>query len=54
MGQGDVVWILGAGFSKPLGGPLLVDLFAPNAIQEMEAQFPPETYPIEDRRRRLA
>jgi len=24
-----VVWILGAGFSKPLGGPLLKDLLAP-------------------------
>jgi hypothetical protein len=27
IGEGRTVWILGAGFSKSLGGPLLVDLF---------------------------
>lgn len=28
-GEGRIVWILGAGFSKGLGGPLIADLFAP-------------------------
>lgn len=28
--QAAVVWLLGAGFSKPLGGPLFADLFGPD------------------------
>ncbi len=39
-----IVWILGAGFSKPLGAPLLDDLFLPAtwdlyAIQYGESRF---------------
>ena len=29
-----IVWILGAGFSRPLGGPLLSDLFAPWRLRQ--------------------
>lgn len=32
-----VVWILGAGFSKSLGGPLIQDLFSAGLHQEIEA-----------------
>src|SRR3954463_12154597 len=28
MSDGNTVWILGAGFSRPLGGPLIDDLLA--------------------------
>jgi len=33
------VWILGAGFSAPLGGPLLKDLFSKNFISMAKATF---------------
>ena len=32
-----VVWILGSGFSKPLGGPQLADLFASQLYQHVLA-----------------
>jgi hypothetical protein len=35
-----IVWILGAGFSKPLGGPLLDGLLRPSALQRVKAAFP--------------
>lgn len=35
----NVVWILGAGFSKPLGGPLLTDLFSQRLTNELLAHF---------------
>ncbi len=35
-----IVWILGAGFSRPLGGPLLDDLLRPSVIQRITAAFP--------------
>ena len=35
----NVVWVLGAGFSKPLGGPLLADLFEARLLQEMTAIY---------------
>lgn len=57
MAQGDVVWILGAGFSKPLGGPLLADLFAPNSVQTMRDRFKKNLYRspnVEDTPERLA
>ena len=44
MTQGNIVWVLGAGFSKPLGGPLLRDLLGPNSIEEMRSRFPREIY----------
>jgi hypothetical protein len=39
------VWILGSGFSKPLGGPLLRDLFRQEQTEDVGADFPPEVYP---------
>ncbi|MHB1847000.1 MAG: SIR2 family protein [Deltaproteobacteria bacterium] len=44
MTQDNVVWVLGAGFSKPLGGPLLRDLLGPSSIEEMRSRFPKEIY----------
>ena len=35
IGGGKTVWILGAGFSRALGGPLLADLFRPETYQEV-------------------
>jgi hypothetical protein len=34
-----VVWILGSGFSKPLGGPLLYDLLSPRMASLVSARF---------------
>jgi hypothetical protein len=34
-----VVWILGAGFSKALGGPLLKELFTPKSAGDLRVQF---------------
>jgi len=45
VGNGNTVWILGAGFSCSLGGPLLADLFRPRAIEDDEALFPKDKYP---------
>jgi hypothetical protein len=45
MGAGDVVWIVGAGFSKPLGGPLLNELFPERVLSDLEARFDAATYP---------
>jgi hypothetical protein len=39
------VWILGAGFSQPLGGPLLKDLFRQQRIADLQAEFPIDRYP---------
>jgi hypothetical protein len=33
------VWILGAGFSKPLGGPMLTDLLAPDSVENLRATY---------------
>jgi hypothetical protein len=38
-------WILGAGFSRSLGGPLLTDMFRPRAWGDDPANFPPNEYP---------
>jgi len=35
-----IVWILGAGFSKPLGGPLLGKLLSPEAEQDLRVRYP--------------
>lgn len=35
----NIVWIVGAGFSKPLGGPLLGDLFKRDAVSWLAATF---------------
>lgn len=35
IGEGRTVSILGAGFSKPLGGPLLADLFRQEAYDNL-------------------
>jgi len=39
------VWILGAGFSQPLGGPLLKDLFRLEPSNSCEATFPNDLFP---------
>jgi hypothetical protein len=39
------VWLLGAGFSKSLGGPLLVDLFRPRSWQADQERFQEMTFP---------
>ncbi len=40
------VWILGAGFSRPLGGPLLSDLFSMRNWRQLEQVFPNFMGPI--------
>jgi hypothetical protein len=35
-----VVWVLGAGFSKPLGGPLLPRLLSPSSYEDLKLRFP--------------
>jgi hypothetical protein len=39
------VWILGAGFSRSLGGPLLNELLRPEVRNQVEAVFPRGKYP---------
>ena len=39
------VWLLGAGFSQALGGPLLADLFRPREWREDELVFPTKEFP---------
>jgi hypothetical protein len=39
------VWILGAGYSAPLGGPLLKQLFTPASLQYVRAVFPKLNFP---------
>jgi len=41
-----VVWILGAGFSKSLGGPLLDDLLQPDCLRRLGATFPRDGFPL--------
>lgn len=43
--QQKVVWLLGSGFSKPLGGPLLRDLFRQEREEDIAAFFPKHKYP---------
>ncbi len=38
--MGKTVWILGAGFSRALGGPLLTELFSPGSALKMKTCFP--------------
>ncbi|MGA7743803.1 MAG: hypothetical protein WBP56_02570 [Polyangia bacterium] len=38
------VWVLGAGFSRSLGGPLLTELFGPVPEADDLAYFPQATY----------
>jgi hypothetical protein len=38
------IWILGAGFSQPLGGPLLEDFFRPGTQGACRATFPSRKY----------
>ena len=40
-----VVWVLGSGFSKPLGGPLLKDLFRRERKVDILPFFPEREYP---------
>lgn len=42
----NTVWILGAGFSRPLGGPLLNDMLTPASIDRVRAAFPNSDYPL--------
>jgi hypothetical protein len=39
------VWILGAGFSQPAGGPLLKDLFRLAPPSTWENAFPSDVFP---------
>jgi hypothetical protein len=34
-----VVWVLGAGFSAALGGPVLTELFTPNSAEEIRFRY---------------
>jgi len=43
--EDKTVWILGSGFSKPLGGPLLRDLFRQENEEDTAAFFPEKIYP---------
>lgn len=38
------VWILGAGFSRPLGGPLLNELMRPEVRKHLEASYPKKDF----------
>jgi len=40
----SIVWVLGAGFSRPLGGPLLADLLLPRALDNLRYRFPEQEY----------
>jgi hypothetical protein len=40
-----VVWVLGSGFSVPLGGPLLADLLSERSAEEIAARYEREKYP---------
>jgi hypothetical protein len=40
MRKGKTVWILGSGFSKPLGGPTLPQLLSHIAFQDAEVRYP--------------
>jgi len=40
------VWVLGAGFSRPLGGPLLRDMLGLSATDRVVASFPTAQYPL--------
>jgi hypothetical protein len=41
----NTVWVLGAGFSRSLGAPLLHDLFQPESIEEARVYFPEAGFP---------
>lgn len=45
VGANKVVWILGSGFSRPLGGPTLKELFVPGTPETLMARFPSPKYP---------
>jgi hypothetical protein len=38
--NGNVVWILGAGYSRALGAPLLGEKFSPEALKRVRATYP--------------
>lgn len=40
-----IVWVLGAGFSKPLGGPLLTGLLSRESEKDIVVRYPKEDYP---------
>lgn len=44
----NVVWILGAGFSRSLGGPLLADLFTLSSRRRRKRFFPHSDFPLLD------
>jgi hypothetical protein len=48
MGDGEkrVVWVLGAGFSAALGGPMLRDLLGPGSEQNLHARFRREHFEL--------
>ena len=41
-----IVWVLGAGFSKPLGGPLLAEMLTSVGASRVAAAFPQSSYGI--------
>lgn len=44
MASVPTVWVLGAGFSRPLGGPLLNELFRPRSLREFYQIYPDADY----------
>ncbi|MCA9626511.1 MAG: SIR2 family protein [Myxococcales bacterium] len=40
-----IVWVLGSGFSRPLGGPTLEQLLSPSSHEELKLRFPIAEYP---------
>lgn len=46
------VWLLGAGFSRPLGGPLLPRLLSPSSFKNLESRFEKD-HPVRSRAAKL-
>jgi hypothetical protein len=44
MSETSTVWVLGAGFSKPLGGPLLPQLFTRASLKTLRLRFPSQDF----------
>jgi len=49
-GRELTVWVLGAGFSRPLGGPLLTDLFSEGLESQIEVSFGDKLFTTNDTR----
>jgi hypothetical protein len=49
--DGGIVWVLGAGFSKALGGPLFTDLLSSTMRKDLDVRYPHATLGDEHARR---